>query len=229
VIRLRIAICDDYYQDLEALGTILSYHNKLTIDAFLSPQALLAAVEKGIRFDLMFLDIQMPEIDGFELAKRIKEIDAKTQIIFVTVSDKYVYDAYGLAWKYIKKPHNREEIDKHILTAMDLFTKQTLKVATSDGLVVLQIDEIIYIEVCHNISTIHTCHETVETRQPLASIEHQIKHPHFAKPFKGYIVNLNFIKKRVGQNAIMKNDAVIPISRGNRDEFLAALSAYIVE
>lgn len=85
---LKIAFCDDDLEILKELGILLDKYKKergedLTCTVFQSPLELLAAIEKGFSFDILFLDILMPGENGIETAKEIRQYDNNMKIIFL--------------------------------------------------------------------------------------------------------------------------------------------------
>ena len=85
---LKIAFCDDDLEILKELGILLDKYKKerdedLTYTVFQSPLELLAAIEKGFSFDILFLDILMPGENGIETAKEIRQYDNNMKIIFL--------------------------------------------------------------------------------------------------------------------------------------------------
>ena len=93
---LKIAFCDDDLEILKELGILLDKYKKerdedLTCTVFQSPLELLAAIEKGFSFDILFLDILMPGENGIETAKEIRQYDNNMKIIFLTSSPSLQY------------------------------------------------------------------------------------------------------------------------------------------
>lgn len=98
---LRIAICDDDRTDAERIGTAITEYLETTgkqysCQAFLSGKALEYEVEDGQTFDLLFLDIELGEEDGFALAERLQSELPAALLVFVSSYEKYVYDSFKL-------------------------------------------------------------------------------------------------------------------------------------
>lgn len=113
----RLAICDDE----EIIRTILKKYIqeisqeeqiKLLIESYENPMELLDQIQKyPKRYDLIFLDVDMPEINGIEMGKRIKEIIEEIFIIFVTAHDKYALKAFEAdAFQYMLKPVKKDKL-----------------------------------------------------------------------------------------------------------------------
>ena len=96
---LKIAFCDDDLEILKELGILLDKYKTerdedLTCTVFQSPLELLAAIEKGFSFDILFLDILMPGENGIETAKEIRQYDNNMKIIFLTSSPEFAVQSY---------------------------------------------------------------------------------------------------------------------------------------
>ena len=94
---MRIALCDDQIEYAETLLVKLKSFEAFScakLDLFSSGNQLLQSVENGNIYDLFFLDIDMPGIDGLELGKRLNSYCKKAIIIFVTNHEKYAIDAF---------------------------------------------------------------------------------------------------------------------------------------
>lgn len=106
---VRVGICDDEMVLLEKLNQFVQIcyaQNQIfaRVDTFKNGQQLLYEIEDGERFDLVLLDIEMPQMDGMELAERVKKMLPNVLVIFVTSHMEYVLDAYELSiFRYIPK------------------------------------------------------------------------------------------------------------------------------
>ena len=104
---LHIALVDDDARELERTGTLVERWQDAPsrFAAFSSARALLAAMDAGADFDLYLLDVVMPEMDGIELGRAIRERDKDGAIIFLTTSPDFALDSYEV-WplQYLLKP-----------------------------------------------------------------------------------------------------------------------------
>lgn len=112
---MNVAIADDEKLILHEMVYVVNQAIKdAQIDAFDSPLELLKSAKEK-KYDIAFLDIQMPELDGVELAKRLKEINPIINIVFVTSFSEYTADAIRLhASGYLKKPVTSQEIEDEL-------------------------------------------------------------------------------------------------------------------
>lgn len=112
---MRILLVDDEeLQLLRLVNTVKSVLKDEEILSFSNPDKALEEAKKN-RIDLAFLDIEMPHLNGIQLAKKLKVIHPQTKVIFVTAYDNYAYDAFKVhASGYVTKPVNVDKIKKEL-------------------------------------------------------------------------------------------------------------------
>lgn len=224
----RIAVCDNDTEDLNRLCEWLREYFESCDEteggfwALTSPDELLSMTKNQI-FDVYLLDIIMPGINGIELARKIRSLDNGGQIIFITSSREYAFEAFGIrAQQYLEKP-----IDKQSLFSELDIARQTLilkkehsqvNVVTREGVTVLYIDEIMYIENVDRSSvyvlTGGARIEGVSNRVPFEnSVSGLEKHFDFIQPHKSYFVNMCHVRMLRPDDFVLDNGKEIPISR----------------
>ena len=113
---VNIAICDDTKTDIENLQKIIEHYKNirkinLNVDTFNSGKELISSVNTGHEYDLIFLDIIMPVIDGISLGKKIREQGLKNQIIYTTTTKDFAFDAFSVdAMNYLLKPVTEKDV-----------------------------------------------------------------------------------------------------------------------
>jgi len=111
---LKAIYVDDENLALSLFCRITEGLGGVTFEVFGDPGGALSYAETN-PIDLAFLDIEMPDLGGIELAKRLKELDPNISVVFVTAYAKYALDAFGVdAIGYLLKPYLREDIEKYI-------------------------------------------------------------------------------------------------------------------
>ena len=112
---MRILLVDDEeLQLLRLVNTVKSVLKDEEILSFSNPDKALEEAKKN-RIDLAFLDIEMPHLNGIQLAKKLKAIHPQTKVIFVTAYDNYAFDAFKVhASGYVTKPVNVDKIKKEL-------------------------------------------------------------------------------------------------------------------
>lgn len=182
--------------------------------------------------DVLFLDIDMPEINGFELAKQIIAKNKDAVIIFVSGYDHYVYQVFEFfPFAYLRKSHILDELPTVLKRISDKYDRdnRTITVASIDGNVKLDTRDIIYIQSEGNYFLVQTNQGTCKCRGTLSQIETLVANLDFYRIHSAYIVNLNHIQK-VGQNEVLLSSikSPIPIAQRRLSGFREAYSAFTI-
>ncbi|MDF1696176.1 MAG: LytTR family DNA-binding domain-containing protein [Saprospiraceae bacterium] len=197
---------------------------------------------KNLQPDLVFLDIEMPWMNGFELLEVLSPIDF--QVIFVTAYDEFAVKAFRAhAIDYIMKPINRKHLkeavnkiafiqnqtnDSHsnkieqlIRTLNSTSQNRKLSVPNADGYDLIPINEILYCHAIGNYTEIYTTTEKKFVSRGLKQIENSLDGNNFHRVHASYLVNLDKVKsihRNDGGYLIMENDYRINMSRNKKTE-----------
>ena len=115
IIMIKIAFCDDDLSALNEIKVLLDQYRaehkrEIVYAVFCSPFELLAEIEKGMRWDILILDILMPGENGINVAKEIRRYDGAAKIIFLTSSSDFAVESYTVgAYFYQTKPVSKEK------------------------------------------------------------------------------------------------------------------------
>ena len=178
-------------------------------------------LENYTKYHLVFLDIEMPSIDGIATAKRINDLKGTAEIpliIFVTSHDEFVFDALkSFPYSFIRKSDiddetSFSEIMIKVSKAIDNNCK-TINIRTNRQDVVLKIADIVFIEKYKNYSYIHTKSEKYPVKSSLMFYEEMLSDFGFIRCHEGYIVNLNNISKIFDKAILLTNNETVPMSR----------------
>lgn len=227
---MRIAICDDEANQCDMmLSFIHQYNPALAVDTYDAAIDLLLAVEKVV-YDIIFMDIEMPAPNGFEVAKLLKAKANPPLVIFVTKSSSYTIQGYGVAFRYLAKPISYVLFSSVLSLAIK--EREPAKVSiVCDGIYhVITVNQILYCEAMDHRLTIHTFGRCFYPRMPLTEFISQLPLEDFAQPHKSYLVNLNYVQS-VGLNDVIltsnQSDIRLPLSKGKRKQFIQRLGDYI--
>ena len=236
---IRIVICDDdpcfaatLTDGLTALAA--KYEGDLDLKigpTFTSPELVLSFMEQ-MDFDIIFLDIDMPKITGFDLASRISEKNPKTLIIFVSAYDNFVYQSFAYSpFRFLRKLHLKEELPSAFDKAIEkcLSETQTLSFISTEGNVTLRPSEVLYFENDKNYYNIYCENGAVyKCRGTIKALEGVCTDKRFFRVHSAYIVNLEHIAETQNSSAvIMKNGTVISVPSPRRAEFKEAYMKFI--
>lgn len=179
---------------------------------------------------LFFLDIQMPSIDGWDLAKIIKNRNKDIFIVISTVHGDYIHDCFDRADWFAVKPITQEKVDK-ILDYISKKLEPSFIEITIDKMVVsLNLSEILFFEKKLNDIYIHTLKTTYKTRLSLKKLKETLSKQHnFVQTHKSYIINLDYYKLKRGYDIYLIDDSIIRLSRTYIKSFISKIEYYTKE
>lgn len=220
--EMRIAICDDDRNLLPFLRkNILScfehYKTEVTLDSYQDGLELRRAVSRGTYYDVIFLDIDMPNCDGVEIGRHLMQILPSSCLIFVSNMEDHVYRSFSAQpFRFIRKEHFTEEIPEAVHAVLQrLNAPDTHDIVITYGSKTLRINpyRIVYAESCNNNITIFTENEQHTLRYTLSALEEQLRDYGFIRTHKGFLVNYRYIYRIEKDRAILDNKIEIPVSR----------------
>jgi two-component system LytT family response regulator len=240
---LTTILIDDEKNSLEALRMEIEINCPTleVVAACRGPHEGLEAIKENSP-DLVFLDIQMPDMNGFELLQSIPEVDF--DVIFVTAYDTYPMQAIKVsALDYLLKPVDSEELKRAVdkveksqslrqskaqvdflLTNLHQNPDQgfsKIALPTMKGLDFVSIEDILYCSADGNYTSIHTIsREKYVITRTLSEFEEMLKNPIFFRTHKSYLVNLNFIKQYIkgsGGEVILKDGTSVQVARARKE------------
>lgn len=231
---MKIAVCDDekIFRD-EITEKLYSFWGKLDVECstFCDGSELVKAYKNGSLYDAVFLDIEMPELDGLKTASKLRSMGVDIPIIFLTSHTELAMEGYEVyAFRFLAKPINEDKLLKTLRDLKEeLSVKKCILVKSDGDEIPLRVDEIIYIESMNNSISIVLKNEIYVVRKKLGEIEKEINEltEDFVRIHRGYIVNLSKVKKHHGNEVLMTNDYQLPISRSALNEFKKKLFDYI--
>ena len=180
--------------------------------------------------DLIFLDIQMPEMDGMQAAKSIRAMDPKVMLIFTTALAQYAIAGYEVqAFDYILKPLKAEIFEAKLERALRMLNygreEEWVEIRTKTETRRVSVGTITYIEVNNHEILVHTLSEAYTHWGNLREYEEKLASVHFARCNTCYLVNLQYVTCVTGDTVQVGKD-VLTISRSRRKEFLTTLAKY---
>lgn len=227
---LRIAICDDDVKELENTYKMVSdfAEEKPEIDFYIrrfqSVYDMFECIDMGIAFNIYILDIIMPLMNGIDVGAKIREKDENAIIIYLTTSTDYAIKSYSVfAFQYLLKPVKQAELFNFLGKALDKITFETAKsypVKTKQGVTAVRLNKIMFIEYYNHIMKFNLSDGNVITsvimREPFDELILEIlKDYRFIKPHVSFVLNLSFVRDIAKKDFVLKNNALIPISKNN--------------
>tara|TARA_R110002050_G_scaffold139804_1_gene264384 strand:+ start:6662 stop:7330 length:669 start_codon:yes stop_codon:yes gene_type:complete len=222
---MAIEIIETHLSKIPTIKTINSCNNAIEAFNFLINNSV----------DLVFLDINMPEISGISFAKSIHK-DIK--IIFTTAYRDYAVEGFELqAVDYLLKPISFERLLKAVNTYFEVYNnsnKTSLKeeavsefmfVRADRRMIKIDFDAIIYVESYSDYIKIHLTDETITTRETISAIEVKLPNNNFMRIHRSFIISLAHITSFTNEE-ITINKKSFPISRSYKKEVLSILEKF---
>lgn len=235
---ISIAIIEDDKKAAEELQSILERFGqeekeKFEITAFDSAVPFLTTYTK--QFQLIFMDIDLPKLNGMDAVRKLREVDKDCMVIFVTSLAQYALKGYEVnAFDFILKPVNYYDFRLKMLRVMEnLHEKyaQDKRIFINNRYVktTLCASEILYVEVVKHSLLFHTVDKKVYTEnKPMKWIQEELKGYPFALCNQCYLVNLKYVSQVENYNVYL-GDISLLISHPRKKGFLSALNDYYLK
>jgi len=222
-------LIDDEAIAREILESHLSKIKDITIVAQCKNALEAVNVLNNQTVDLLFLDINMPDMSGISLARSISK---STKVIFTTAYREYAVDGFDLqAVDYLLKPISLERLVKSIqkyrqenigFAAESDSMKEYIVVRSDRKMVKIDFQDIVYVESYSDYIKIHLKEKTVVTRETISSIEDKLPKQQFIRIHRSFIVSITFIDSFTAEYVEIDTKS-LPISRSYRSSFLSKM------
>lgn len=226
---MKVVVCDDSMEDLEKIKRLLTKyienHEKIQFEAeyYLYSAELYRRIQARALGDIYILDMIMDGKTGIDIGALIRSIDKRSIIIYITSSDDFAFEAYGVhAVRYLLKPV-REELFIEALDYAAADISRTKKdmlytVKTKEGLVSIPYSQIEYIEnYSRTLNIFLTDKKTVQSIFIRKSFDEEVRqiveNGGFVQVHKSFLVNLCHVDRLTPGNVLMKSGANIPVSK----------------
>lgn len=233
---IRIALCDDneekgkwidscVEQQMQRHGVI--YEKQF----FCGSKNLLYEIEDGAWFDAFLLDIDMPELNGFQLTEEIRKYLPDAMVIFITNYEKYVYESFRVQpFRFIPKARLEEmlpDVLADMLTAIEKQEGKYYHVDNQDGMESFLIKSILYIWHMGKYTYLERSDgKTSKVRKALKQVYEEMPKEDFLWIERGCICNLMQIRKISEGNVVLTDGTRLPISRDKLTEVKEQLRRY---
>lgn len=236
---MQIAICDDekIYLDMIKgyLKNCLASCDEdilVNIDTYTSGESLLDAYNGGTRYDLIFLDIRMKKLSGYETAKSIRDLDNKAMIIFITSLVDYIFSSfeYRPFW-FLTKPLSEEKFKYVFYKALTEIQSSKNRVysffSRENGLVTIDINNIIYLESSLRRINIYSNTQQFTYYASINEEEEKLKKYDFVRIHRSYLVNMSYIQRINKKYVVLKNSKVLPLSEHRFKDVFDNFTSYL--
>ena len=230
---LHIAICDDEQSFVDHLKSLIRQYaaetgEEIKVSPYYDGLDLIEKYDPTV--DLIFLDIQMKLVDGLRTAEKIRQMDEKVGIIFLTTLTQYGLEGYKYrAADYIIKPIRyvrlRDELNRFLsMSRQD--ASPSLIIKNDSGKYKIFLKSLRYIETFNRNLLFHTEQEKIICYTSMKEVEQELKGQGFARSHSSYLVNLFYIKGVQKLEITLVTGEILPISQPKRKQFMEELTEY---
>lgn len=217
----KISIIDDNLADTKYVSDLVNHwadaaRHEAHIFTFPSAEAFLFQYEEEKDFDILLLDIEMGEINGVDLAKKVRLENDAVQIVFITGYPDFIAQGYEVAaLHYLMKLVTEEKLREVLYRAAANLEKseRRLCVTYDRSTELVPFSQILYVEAQKQYVLIHTFCETYRMKQSFGKVLEELDE-FFYKCQRSFAVNLSHVKRIQSNSVLLKNGEEIPISRG---------------
>lgn len=230
---IHIAICDDEKDFVAYLTGLLDQYatetgEEIKVTAYYDGMELIEKYDTTI--DLIFLDIRMRLVNGLRTAERIRQMDTKVGIIFLTTLTQYGLEGYKYqATNYIIKPIKYARLKEEMKQWLERHRQDDspfIVVVNDAGKFKVFLKSLRFIETFNRNLLLHTDQENIICYKKMKELEAELVQHGFVRCHSGYLVNLFYVKRIEKLDVILTTGERVPISQPKRKEFMERLADY---
>lgn len=228
---MLVAICDDeafFREELRSILFAYKAERRLHIDVYQYPNGEALLADKKL-FDIVFLDQEMPGLNGMQVARTLRSRNITCSIVFVTSYPDFVYESFEVQpYRFLRKPVKPEEITG----LMNTFIKQQkllspITVINDNEQTVIQAKDILYLEGDGKYCIVRTNSAVYHSSKTLAQVHEQLPQHCFYRTHKSYVVNLYCIDSFDKGSAALTNGELVKIGHNKAAEFKQVYKQFV--
>lgn len=216
----QVAIVDDSNPDTEYVHRIMWGWAKerqvdIAVKCFSSAESFLFHYAENKAWDILLLDIEMGNMDGVSLAKRIRQDNSTVQIVFITGYEDYIAEGYEVeALHYLIKPVKSDKLFTVLDRAVSAMkkTERTILLPMSGEIIRLPVSRVQYVEAFSHTVTIFAGMDTLQVKMPISEVE-KLLGEGFVRCHRSYLVSLKYIARLTKTEVVLDNGKTLPLSR----------------
>lgn len=231
---IKVAICDDQEIILKKQQMLISeafnvLEIKCEIEIFTSGAQL---IESKNAYDLIFLDIDMPDLDGLSAASTLRSEEDEVLIIFVSSLKEKVFDTFKVrAFDFLVKPLSYNQIAEVIVNAVKEIKRQSEDYMLFDihhgKQLSIPLQDLIYIETNQRGTKLHLRDSVYESPMKLSDLEKELSEKDFYKIYTSFLVNFRHVRDYCQTHVVTSHGSYLNMSRGKYGDFRTAYFKYL--
>lgn len=235
---MNIAICDDNPKIIGQIETLLlSFFehdlNQFNYEAFLSGESLVDHLTKEeSSFQIYLLDVEMKSLDGFEVARFIRERDQQAIIIFITSHVEWMPEAFEVnAFHYLIKPIDELKVKQVLTKAMEQLSlrKMILQFTIQKKVYTVYLGEVEYFESMKRKMIIHLKNgEEYEYYGTMREVIDKVSTQLFTQVHHSFVINLDYVQMKSGETIVLQSGREIAIMKKFHQSFQSAYRKYVL-
>ncbi|MGN0318395.1 MAG: LytR/AlgR family response regulator transcription factor [Lachnospira sp.] len=226
---MTVAVCDDESAFVRQTEQILHQYEKnnnieLDIDTFKDGRELISEIDAGKKYDIILLDICMPDVDGINVGARIRDElgDNTTQIVYISSNEQYAMELFKLRpMDFLIKPVDEKQLYKVMDVARNLIGDKSMYLSFKSGKDAKRVElnriRCIYIEGRKTVISMNDG-SLYEFYGKIDDVYEEVRGRNFARVHKSFIVNCNYVDRVLNSSVIMDDGKEIPVSRNWKEE-----------
>lgn len=227
---MRVYICDDEKLILKELDKEVKRHvPEAAVFCFDSGSELLKKMNESA-CDILLLDIDMPEINGMDIAKRLSELYKPPLLVFVTSHDELVYESLQYhPFGFIRKSYLKQEMGK-VLNDCSIqmeSSKRRFCFRTGRKNAAIFLKDILYFEADGNYLKVYTKKETYRFRSTVTAVENSLAGYGFVRVHKGFLVNQSAVRMIGGEEIELEDGNCVPLGKSYAGKARQQLLEYL--
>lgn len=237
--ELSAAIIDDLADDRKLIADHINRFFSETerfscrVTEFASAESFLKAYRKG-EFDIIYLDICMGEMNGIQLAERLRMGDDRINIIFMSTTREFVFKTFASAPKgYLCKPYSYEDFAEVTNRTIKVYTEKErfIKITLPHNVLTVPITEIVSVmSNNHNTEIKLLTGQVIRSNMLFKDLEDALSgEERFLLPIRGVLINMDYAVKISNNNIIMQDGSSCPIRQRGSKEITSRFTKYLVE
>lgn len=231
--RIEIVLVDDEQLQLDYMQKLVqqaaaSLAIQIEVHQFLSGEAFLFALEDHPNWQLAFLDIEMAELNGMEVAHIVREKAPDLELVFATAYAEYAIEGYAVqALDYLLKPISLEKVTRVLTRFLEEQPTEAIYIIVElDGQPIrINLDDLIYAEANVGEVKLVLSDQTLSLKMSLTDFEKKLDE-RFVSTHRSYLVNLQYVSRLLKTDVALNNGEMVPLSRRRAKEVQAAFIAY---